>query len=125
MDNQVSREKFSTIVNLTYLLHVVAGTIIVVSIRNEPKESKSEDLDTFLHSFLVVIEVFGDLAMLCCAFQPPNTGGKIEIFLIMVFNGLSSYPYIKIMASSYAKGITIMWLSSAALLLIGSFALSI
>jgi hypothetical protein len=35
MENQVNREKFTTIVNLTYLLHVVEGTIIVVSICNQ------------------------------------------------------------------------------------------
>jgi hypothetical protein len=71
MENQVNREKFNTIMNLTYLLHVVAGTIIVVSIRNHHQEGKEEeskvkldDLDNFLRCFLLAMEIFCDFSLL-------------------------------------------------------------
>jgi hypothetical protein len=126
MNKQVIREKFTAIVNICYLLHVVAGTIIVVSIRNQqPEEGKEpkvklDDLDKFLRFFLLAMEIFCTFSVFCLALQPPNPGGKLQVLFIMFFNGLSSFFYIKIMSLGYGITISAMWCISGLLLFIAS-----
>ncbi|MCH80178.1 hypothetical protein A2U01_0000941 [Trifolium medium] len=53
---------------------------------------------------------------------PPNTGGKIQTVFTMLFNGISSYFYIKVNPKEleYANGVLILWMACALLLLVVS-----
>ena len=114
--NAMHWEKMKEMRNLTFWLHVVAGTLVGVEVQTvAQKIVVSVDLKDFIDPFFIGFEALFALFMFSAALSPPSTG-NIEVILIMLFNGTSSYYYLFKINEDRAFQVLMLWCASACLL---------
>lgn len=136
--NAMYWEKMKEMRNLTFWLHVVAGTLVTVEIQTVAQKTvetlaptpavaktlenvASVHLKDFIHPFFIGFEALYAWFMFSAALSPPSTG-NIEVILIMLFNGTSSYYYLLKFNEDRAFQLLMVWCASAFLLWIFSAA---
>ncbi|KEH17942.1 hypothetical protein MtrunA17_Chr8g0336211 [Medicago truncatula] len=134
--NAMYWEKMKEIRNLTFWLHVVAGTLVTVEIQAvaqkiveglapAPVVAKTVEnvasvhLTDFIDPFFMVFEVLYAWFMFSAALSPPDSS-NFEVILIMLLNGAFSYNYIFPIDDDRAHKVLIVWIVFAALLFLFS-----
>ncbi|KEH17944.1 hypothetical protein MtrunA17_Chr8g0336241 [Medicago truncatula] len=130
--NAMYWEKMKEIRNLTFWLHVVAGTLVTVEIQavaqkivvglapapvaKTVENVASVHLKDFIDPFFIGFEALYAWFMFYAGLSPPSTG-NIEVILIMLFNGTSSYYYLFKINEHRASQVFTVWCASAFLVL--------
>jgi len=116
--NLIYWEKMKEARNLTYWLHVLAGTLICVEYPSIVEKKLVKDhIQAFVKIFFYSVECLFCYFVTSTALSLPSCG-SIEFLLTMIFNAVASQRYISFVDSDRARYILLIWTISAAIVLI-------